>query len=118
MKLEETAFFVSALSNIPYLNMLLSGLQLSKTFVQFAHVSRSNWLTVLQSKYLGKHFMGLRSFLQNFFQHDAYRSIDSKYHAAPKTCKQQKNVISLQIKGGGLEKEKTTQSTYMAGQHV
>lgn len=39
--------------------------------------------------------MGLSSFLQNDFQHEAYRSIDSKYHAAPKTCKSKKKMLYI-----------------------
>lgn len=85
MNSEDTTLLVTAFSNMPYLNISdFSGLQLLNTAVVLIHFWRLSLSKVSQSKYLRTHLTGPSSFLHMDFQHVAYRSIDSKYHGAPK----------------------------------
>ena len=86
--------------------MSLLGSQSLNTKVLLFHFLRSSSSKVPQSKKRRKHLIGLSSFLQTDFQHVACRSIDNKYHDAPKTYENRRWIIAKSgnsTKGKALE---------------
>lgn len=82
---DETTFLVRASAKMPKVNrMLFEGSQLLKTTVTFCQFFLSSRFTAPQSKKSATHRIGTSSLWHSAFQHVACRSIDSRYHAAPR----------------------------------